>query len=88
MTFYRISYPRNLHGSLHPHPLCGIVFELSVLDDKISRIDWLAGNGWRYYKSTTWGGKEAQGRIPQTEINQALGIIYWWMVKEYLLVYL
>ena len=40
MTFYRISYPRNLPGSLHPHPLCGIVFELSVLDDKINRIDW------------------------------------------------
>jgi hypothetical protein len=29
MTFYRISYTRNLPGSLHPHPLCGIVFESS-----------------------------------------------------------
>lgn len=40
MTFYRISYPKKLQGSLHPHPLCGIVFELSVLHDKIYRIDW------------------------------------------------
>jgi len=40
MTFYRISYPRKLHGSLNPHPLCRIEIELSVLHDKIYRIYW------------------------------------------------
>ena len=77
MTFYRISYPRNLPGSLHPHPLCGIVFELSVLDDKINRIDWKRKAMDGVITKAPLGGNKAQGQIPQTEVNQALGVIYW-----------
>ena len=55
--------------------------ERLVFSSKCGSMDWLctdeknwdrlemAGYGWCYYKSTSWG-KKAQDQIPQTEINQ------------------
>ena len=36
----------------------------------------MAGYGWCYYKSTSWG-KKAQDQIPQTELNQVQNVVFW-----------
>ena len=49
---------------------------LSVYDKKNwDRLE-MAGYGWRYYKSASWG-KKAQDQIPQTELNQVQNVVFW-----------
>ena len=48
-----------------------------AMDDKKTGIRLeMAGYGWCYYKSTSWG-KKAQDQIPQTELNQVQNVVFW-----------